>query len=91
MGYPKEEIDWCLQNAGIKAKDIDIVAESTINEDMMWLMLKRESDFSISEYVKEQYDYFRPLLIDKKDIKKLKWDYFMKLEKERGIKELNYL
>lgn len=90
LGYPKEEIDWCLQNAGIKAKDIDIVAESTINEDMMWLMLKRESDFSISEYVKEQHDYFKPLLIDKKDIKKLKWDYFMKLEKERGIQELNY-
>lgn len=91
LGYPREEIDWCLNYAGIKPDQIDVVAESTINEDMMWLMLKRESDFSIEEYVREQHEYFKPLLIEKqKPANQLKWEYFKKLETTRGIKETNY-
>jgi len=90
VGYPKKAIDACLEQAGVKSKDINLIAMSTKDFNTLWLKIKRESSFSTKDYVLEQHEYFKPLIIDKKPIQELAWSYIKTIEKRKGAKHSYY-
>jgi carbamoyltransferase len=90
-GYPKEVVDLCLKKLNLNQNQIDQVVLSSIDLNILWMKLKKMSHFKVEDYVKEQYEYFKPLLIDKQeDPNKLAWDYTKKVEERKKIKEENY-
>ena len=62
VGYPRNAINECLRITKVKPEDIDIVACSTKYIAIKWLKPKREVMFSVNDYVKEQYEWFKPLI-----------------------------
>ena len=71
MGYPKNSIDYCLDEAKIKKNEIDYVATATIDLPAFNEATKRYSKFTIDDYVKENEEYWKPILLEGKDV-----DYF---------------
>ena len=67
-GYPSNAIRECLKIVGINSKDIDHVAIATRNLPPSYFMIRRDSDFSITDFWKEQTDYWYPKIYENKDI-----------------------
>jgi len=66
--YPKHAIEYCLKEAGITAREIDQVALAgyTFNSD--YWSVDHDTNFSVKEKIREQYDYWYPKLYEKKAI-----------------------
>lgn len=90
MGYPKNAIDACLKYSKIKPNEIDLVAVSTINLNMLWAKIKRESAFTINDYIREQHEYFKPLLIEGKSPGEVTWKYIKNVEDRKGVMPSQY-
>ena len=71
MGFPKESIKFCLDYTKIKKEDIDYVATVTNDLPAFNEAIKRYPNFTLDDYLKENRDYWKPLLLDNKEI-----DYF---------------
>ena len=71
MGYPKKSIDYCLEEGAINKDEIDFIACARLDLPAYFEVTKRYPKFSIDDYVKENNEYWKPKLIEKKDI-----DYF---------------
>ena len=56
-GYPKNSIDACLKIAKIKSSDIDKIAVATKLLPPSYFLIRRDSDFSIRDFWKEQTEY----------------------------------
>jgi len=54
MIYPKKSIEYCLEEADMSGKDLDIVAFPSIGTPFADSLIKRFSDFPIQDYVREQ-------------------------------------
>jgi len=66
MGYPLKSIDYCL--SCVPAQDIDLVAIATINMDPDRIVTKSAAgSFTIKDSVREQKEYWYPLLYEKVD------------------------
>ena len=67
MNYPKHSINFCLSYANIKPNDLDVFAIVSKNDEMEQNLVNRIDSFSIQDFLKEQHDYWRPKLYEKKN------------------------
>lgn len=68
FGYPVRAVDYCLKDAGISVGQIDHVAMVTENLPFTQVAVKREAKFTIEDYLKEQEEYWLPVLLDGKKV-----------------------
>lgn len=71
-GYPENAIQYCLEAANLKNNDIDFIATATLELPAVFEATARYSKFTIEDYVKENHEYWKPILIDKKEADYLK-------------------
>lgn len=58
-GLPVNAIKFCMEFAGVKADDIDIVALASHNWNPVLTKIKRNANFSVSDWIQEQHDFWR--------------------------------
>ena len=61
IDFPLHSIEYCLNKAGIEGKDLDAVTIATNNFDPNIYRIKRETSFSIEDWIREQKEYWYPL------------------------------
>ena len=66
-------IDACLKTAGIDSTNIDEVALATHNWNPVLTKIKRNANFSVSDCVKEQHDYWKPTLLENRQATQHHW------------------
>ena len=71
-GFPRSSINEALKYLNLKKEDIDFVAVSTKYLPPKYFYVKRNTTFNISDYFKEQNEYWYPKLYRNKKIKYLK-------------------
>ena len=83
FGYPARAIDYCLNYAGITPDEIDHVAMVTENLPLAQVAVKREATFTMEDYIKEQEEYWKPVLLEGKKVDylelfkdKINWEDF---------------
>ncbi len=65
VGFPRNSIDYVVKEAGIKKEDIDLVGIANYKYNPGQMLIKREANFTIQDYIREQYDYWLPKLSGK--------------------------
>jgi len=60
-GFPKNAVDFCLNFAGVNSTQLDCVALSSRVLNPVLTCIKRNANFSVSHWVKEQNDFWKPL------------------------------
>lgn len=71
-GFPRSSINEALKYLNLKKEDIDFVAVSTKYLPPKYFYVKRNTTFNISDYFKEQNEYWYPTLYKNKKVKYLK-------------------
>lgn len=66
-GWPPLSIKYCLHVGGA-SRDLDQVARAIINLDPVEVRVKRSSNYCISDYIRENEEYWKPRLIEKRDV-----------------------
>ena len=67
--YPKDAIEFVLAKAGVRyGAEVDGVAIGSVMHDIWHRLAHYYSGFSIADRLKEQHDYWRPVLYDNKQI-----------------------
>ena len=72
VGLPVRAARFCLDFAGLKASDVDVVAVVGLKLDPRDHLTKRYATFSVDDYIRENREYWYPRLIEKR----LDVDYF---------------
>ncbi len=90
ISYPKKSIDYCLKILGKRKLD-QVLVNGKIAADPFTIRLARSNTFSVSDWINEQYEYQKPILIEKKKISSIKRKYFYKLQKKKKFPQTNYL
>jgi carbamoyltransferase len=77
--YPLRAIEYCLEAAGIKGDQVDVVSIGGVNWDFWRWLTRYYSSFSIEDLVREQSDYWHPKLFSRKNVSwpqlfRGKWD-----------------
>lgn len=67
-GYPKYAIEFCLENAGITAESLDTIALSSKISNPVLTYLKRNANFSVTNWVEEQELYWKPLMFENRQV-----------------------
>lgn len=67
-GYPKRAIEACLRISGRSAADIDRIAMATKALPPSYFRIRRDSDFSIADFWREQSDYWWPVIYEGRDV-----------------------
>lgn len=82
--YPKNSIDFCLKYAGASTDQIDYVMlpykDIDFTNPVHWIT-NYDATYSMEDKIREQHEYFKPLLIEKRDV-----DY-LEIFKEKIIPE----
>jgi carbamoyltransferase len=78
QGYPEKSIEYCLNEGKISKKDVDYIATATLELPVVFEATKRYQKFSIYDYVKENEVFWKPKLLENKDVNY--FDYFQKIE-----------
>lgn len=78
QGYPEKAIEYCLQEGKISKNDVDYIATATLELPVAFEATKRYQKFSIYDYVKENEVFWKPKLLENKDVNY--FDYFQKIE-----------
>ena len=65
--HPYHAIDYVLKQAGITNSDIDKVYIATKETDPIVVKTKRESVFTVSDYVNEMHSYWKPLFYENRE------------------------
>ena len=60
--YPREAIDYLLQEFGVKPKDIECVVFVSTHWSPAWILSRHYTSFSTKDYLKEQNEIWYPLL-----------------------------
>ncbi len=68
MGYPKNAINFCLKFAKLKSVELDDIALVSKNDFMEQNIVHRIDSFSIKDFLKEQYNYWKPIIYDRKKV-----------------------
>lgn len=71
MGYPEKSIEFCLNYTKTKKENIDYVVTVTNDLPAFNEAIKRYPNFTLDDYLKENKEYWKPLLLENKDV-----DYF---------------
>ncbi len=69
MEFPKNAIEYCLKEGGIKGSELDLVAHGAMEWPAEYQITKKFSHFSIADCIREQHEYWYPKLYEKKDVK----------------------
>jgi len=75
--YPRQSIESILSVAGLKGDEIDKVVFAGKIADPFQMRMKRVTTYSIKDYVREQNEYWKPVLLEKKPS-----DYWLRISKE---------
>lgn len=67
-GYPKQAIDYCLNFENITGKDIEIVALSSKTSNPVLTYIKRNANFSVTNWIEEQDKFWKPKFFDNKQV-----------------------
>jgi len=67
-GFPQQAIEKCLEITGIDKRDIDRVAIATIQLPPHYMAIKRDTYFSIKDYIREQKEYWWPKIYEGKNV-----------------------
>ena len=68
QGYPTNAIKYCLEAGEITNEQIDYVATATKELQPVLEATKRYSEFTIKDYLRENNDYWKPKLIEKREV-----------------------
>lgn len=68
-GFPHHCIQACLQSAGIQTSQIDEVLLASHNWNPVLTKIKRNANFSMADWVKEQRDFWKPTLLEGKKVR----------------------
>ena len=68
FGYPYRAIDYCLNYAGIAPDEISHIAMVTERLPLGQVAVKREATFTVEDYIREQEEYWKPVLIEGKKV-----------------------
>jgi len=71
QGYPKNAIEKVITQAGIDKKDIDLVVFAGKKAGLFHTLLKPVALFSIEDWIYQNEKYWKPKLIDKKNLNSL--------------------
>lgn len=77
-GFPRQAISACMEIAGVTSQDIDHVALASHAWNPVLTKIKRNANFTVDDWVKEQREYWYPHLFEGKDV-----DYYA-LYKDRS-------
>lgn len=77
-GYPDEAIEACLSVAGVGPEDIDEVALASHKWNPVLTKIKRNANFSVEDWVKEQHEYWKPTLLKGEEV--TYWELFKNRE-----------
>ena len=75
-GFPKNAIRDCLKSTNTKLEDIDQVALASKFTNPILMKLKRNAQFSVSDWIKEQELYWRPKIYQNNKVSY--WNIFKK-------------
>jgi len=67
-GLPLQSINYCIQSAGINVSDIDEIALATHNLNPVIIKIKRNANFSVNDWIKEQHFYWKPKLFGNEEV-----------------------
>ncbi|RMH56617.1 MAG: carbamoyltransferase [Candidatus Hydrogenedentota bacterium] len=67
-GFPRQAVAYCLREAGIDSSDLDEVALASHSWNPVLTKIKRNANFSVEDWVKEQHDYWYPTKYEKKNV-----------------------
>ena len=67
-GYPRLAVAACLKLAGVAASDLDRVAVATKDLPPAYFAIRRDSDFTIKDFWREQTDYWYPVLYENRKL-----------------------
>lgn len=84
VGYPQKAIDFCIKFSKLKPKNLDeiVIVSKKLNIDQ--IIIKRNSSFSIKDFLKEQEEYWYPIIYENK-----KRDY-LDVFKDKIIKDRDF-
>jgi len=84
VGYPQKAIDFCIKFSKLNPKNLDeiVIVSKKLNIDQ--IIIKRNSSFSIKDFLKEQEEYWYPIIYENK-----KRDY-LEVFKDKIIKDRNF-
>ena len=68
MAYPKNAIEYCLKEGNTEGKDIDVVAIASLHMPAHYQVIKKFSDFSIEDDIREQQEIWYPKLYEGKEV-----------------------
>jgi len=67
--YPKQSIDFCLRYTGVSPSEIDEVALPYLGiSDFNKFIVDFDGSFSMKEKIEEQHKYYKPILIEGKNV-----------------------
>jgi len=67
-GFPKKAIEACFKSAGVNSSQLNEVALASHNWNPVLTKIKRNANFSVDDWVKEQREYWKPTLLEKKRV-----------------------
>jgi len=67
LGYPQRAIESIIHDTGIHPSQIDYIAFATIYYEPLPGRLKRETNYKISDYIREMHEHWHKVLIEKKE------------------------
>jgi len=83
-GFPKNAIRDCLKSTNTKLEDIDQVALASKFTNPILMKLKRNAQFSVSDWIKEQELYWQPKIYQNKKV-----SYWNVFKKNKNFKQDN--
>jgi carbamoyltransferase len=67
-GYPEQSIDYCLKQAAVTSSELDEVILCTNNWNPVLMKIKRNANFSVDDWIKEQHEYWWPRLMENRQV-----------------------
>ncbi len=71
MAYPKNAIEYCLEEGKVQGKDLDIIAIASLHIPADYQVIKKFSDFSIQDYIKAQREVWYPKIYENKKVNRI--------------------
>ncbi len=67
-GYPEQAIQYLLAQAGIIGEDLDEVVLASHNWNPVLTKIKRNANFSVGDWVREQHSFWKPTLFENRQV-----------------------
>jgi len=68
-GFPSRSIEYCLTHAGLKIDKIDKFAVMNLRSPgLKYAIVQRWNSFSAKDYIREEHEYWYPMLYESKDV-----------------------